>query len=758
MTKMWRRLRSIWPWWPWTRSQRALVHEGVPQNTRSVSDETCCGSSESVEPEAVAGEEATAEGDGVGNQSEEAAVGDEEPTKAGDVCEPRAEQNPGPGEATSKGQHVGATETVDDEADDREEDEDAEREVAASVAEDAERRRRRPRQKPTERGGVRPEPNAETRKGRKGGDARDRSRVARARIVCRKNAGMWEVAVIPAAGVVVRDEADGQSGLSGEFTPAEFRSVALIEDEAGDRVERVPLYVDEPMVFRLGADWQGEGRKVGGVGVGHFIVIAPAEWKRLGDAPVEPEACVDSGYRAHYFFGSRGDGPVEGFEERGVSSSVIVLNGARVFDDSDQGELFVGKPPVLKAPGMAVARVGEEGKDGWAETFGLDDGTSLADVLDGREGWFFVRVYRKGVGVAADSVPFRYMSSLREIRMGGEVYAADTLLVPGSRGHAATDVEIVADGGSTPVARVTVDGSRDLEYDRGHVVCPPDPDAKELQIRVVGACGVVDVAVGMPRVWWAISTAGETPGQWLDQAPRMTREEFRALGLAAAEIRIDVPDRVQRVGVGFGDEGVTNYRATKRARRRGCVVPLEHFVDHAEIDRRLFQDAALSAVFADRAVDLLEISADALPRIVEFSVGCGRVLPGDTVAVQWRAEDCEGVTVTLAPGVGHVGPEGSCEIQVEHTTRVLLTLSADRMADVVEERVIDVAEPDSANGTGPVARAKAVGGWRPAKGFSLREVSAVRGAEGLGIRIDRRRRSEHAINVAALERCVNEQQ
>ncbi|MDE0055393.1 MAG: hypothetical protein OXT64_14245 [Gammaproteobacteria bacterium] len=733
-----------------------MVHEGIPQGTRGVSDETCRGSSESVEPEAVAGGGAAAEGDRVGSQSEEVAVRYEEPTKTGDVCEQQAEQYPGPGEATSRGQDEGVTDTVDDAAEEREKDEGAAPDVAA-VAEGAERRRGQRRRKPPARGGVRRE-KEKARKGRPGGDARGRSRE-RARIVCRKNAGLWGVAVIPAAGVVVRDEADGQAaGMSREFTPAEFRSVALIEDEAGGRVERVPLFVDEPMVFRLGVDWQGEGRKVGGVGVGHFIVIAPAGWKRLGDAPVDPEACVDSGYRAHYFFGSRRDGrPVEGFEERGVSSSVIVLNGPRVFDDSDQGEMFVGKPPVLEAPGMAVARVGEEGKDGWAETFVLDDERSLADVLGGREGWFFVRVYREGVGVAADSVPFRYMSSLREIRMEGEVYAADTLLLPGSRGHAATDVQIVADGGATAVAGVTVDGSRDLESDGGHIVCPPDPEAKELHISVAGAGGVVDVVVGMPRVWWSFSTAGETPEQWFDQAPRMTREEFRALGLAGAEIRIDVPDRVQRVGVGFGDEGATNYQATKDARRRSCVVPLGHFVDHAEIDRRLFQNAALGAVFADRAVDLLEISADAPPRIVEFSVDYDQASPGDTVAVRWRAEDCDGVTVSLAPGVGQVGPEGSCEIQVEHPTRVALTLSADGMADVVEERVIDVVEPDAANGMGPVARAKALGGWRTAKGFSLREVAAVRGADGLGIRIDRRRRSEHAINVTALERCVNEQ-
>ena len=295
------------------------------------------------------------------------------------------------------------------------------------------------------------------------------------------------MAVIPAAGVVVRGAADRHAtGTGREFAPPEFTDVAVIEDEGGGRPERVPLYVDEPMVFRLGADWQGEGRKVGGVGSGHFIVIAPTGWTRLGDAPVDPEPCVDGGYRAHYFFGSRGDARrVAGFEERSVSSTVIALDGDRVFDDSDQGEMFVGKPPVLEAPGMAVARVGEEGKDGWGETFGLNQ-RSLADVLAGREGWFFVRVYREGAGVEADSVHFRYMARLREIRLDGEAYAPDTVLLPRLRGHATVDVEIVWDGGGGAVVAVTTDGSQELACDGGHLASPADREAGQLRIKVAG--------------------------------------------------------------------------------------------------------------------------------------------------------------------------------------------------------------------------------------------------------------------------------
>ncbi len=756
LTEMWIRLRSMWSSFRWTRPQMEVKGEAMPLK---VGDEAGTAISLGVQDDAAAGAETTVEEvDAGGCQSGEEPAGDVRPAEPEGVSGERGAETPDSGGAAPPdgGGVPGPVEVVDEE---RKEDGRAEREAAPAPEDRGETRRSRPRRKPVERGGARRGPRKETREDGAAGRTLRRSPVARARIVCRKNAGRWGIAVTPAAGVVVRGESDKQSGVAGgEFTPAEFRSVALIEDEGGGRPERVPLFADEPMVFRLGADWQGEGRRVGGVGIGHFIVIAPAGWKRLGDVPVEPEACVDSGYRAHYFFGSRGDGrPVEGFEERGVSSSVIVLNGDRVFDDSDQGELFVGEPPVLKAPGMAVARVGEEGKEGWGETFGLDDGRSLADVLGGREGWFFVRVYREGVGVEADSVHFRYMPNLREIRMEGEVYDADTLLVPGPRGHVSVDVEIVGDGRAAPIVGVTVDGSLKLERDGGRFECPADPAMTELEISVAGERGVVDVVVGMPRVWWRLPVPGETAGQWLDRAPRMTREEFRTLGLAGAEIWIDVPDRVRRVGVGFGDEGATNYPATKSGQRRGCVVPLGHFVDHAEIDQWLFRDAALSARFAEAVVELVEIAADALPKIVEFTVGRSRVLPGDTVAVRWRADDCEGVAVSLGPDVGQVGFEGSREIRLKESTRVALTLSAAGMEDVVEGRVIEVVEPDVLNGSELVPRAKAAELWRRAKGFSLREVSAVRGAEVLAIRVDRRRRSKHAVNVAALERCVNEQ-
>ena len=761
LSEMWRRLQSAWRSWRRTPPQRDVVDAGIRQG------ELCL-------------EKGVREVD-TGAAQEKAEQGSEDGRGCRPVkTEPCGVEAPGDrapsGEIAANDGELAEQESVEQEGAEREPAEekpteqeplDRERAQGEIVAEEEDTAppevgsrptRRRGRRKPVERGGARGGAQERPPPG-DSGRSRTPVRVSRARIVCRQRAGRWEVAVVPAPGVVVRGETEGPSAAAnGEFLPKAFRSVAQIEDEVGGQTERVPLYVDEPMVFRLGADWQGEGRKVGGVGVGHFIVIAPAEWTRLGDAPVDPEACVDAGFRAHYFVADRGDGQaVEGFAERGVSSSIIALDGDRVFDESEQGELFVGEPPALKAVGMAFVRVGEEGKQGWGESFALDGERSLADVLDGREGRFFVRVYREGTGMEADSVQFRYLGDLREIRMKGEAYAADTVLLPTTRGNAAVDVRIVAAERTGVAVTGATDGTREFEVDAGTVVCPADPEARQLRFRVAGTRGDVDVVVGLPRMWWRLATPGESPEPWRDQAQTMTREEFRTLGLAGAEIWVDVPERVPRVGVGFDDEGGMNYRARKDGPRRCCAVPLAHYLDHMEIDQRLFRDAALGARLGEAAVDLIGITADPLPRIVDFSVGCGRVSPGDSVVVQWRVEDCEGVTVSLEPGVGPVGAEGSREIRVEQTMVVTLTLSAAGMEDVVEERAIEVEEPEPASAGGPVAHAKALGGWRPAKGFSAGEVAAVRGAAGLPIRADWRRRSVHAINVATLERWMNGQ-
>ena len=86
-------------------------------------------------------------------------------------------------------------------------------------------------------------------------------------------------------------------------------------------------------------------------------------------------------------------------------------------------------------------------EQGWGQNFqpGLQ---SLAEVLRGREGRFFLRVYDPEVRML-DSVAFRYVRDLSRINVNGTEYAQGTMLMPGETGYPRTEISLVGADGST---------------------------------------------------------------------------------------------------------------------------------------------------------------------------------------------------------------------------------------------------------------------------------------------------------------------
>ena len=206
--------------------------------------------------------------------------------------------------------------------------------------------------------------------------------------------------------------------------------------ENGDKRE-VALFNGEPLIFKFSKNWKGT--EISQITNGHFIVIAPAEWTRVGDRRDTggAEPCKDEKFRAHFFSRNKNDSDeeIKGFEGHpplpvGLS---IEWDGERVFDDSaDEGILFVGDAPKpVLSPDIASARVVEETEDGggWGENF-IPSDEKLAKVLNGREGHFSLRIYARGSRRELDSKQFRYMSQLKEIRVDGKPYTADTAITP----------------------------------------------------------------------------------------------------------------------------------------------------------------------------------------------------------------------------------------------------------------------------------------------------------------------------------------
>ena len=323
---------------------------------------------------------------------------------------------------------------------------------------------------------------------------------SRPEVICRRPLGSVQWEVVLSTGFpdgVVKHDGKPIMPVNGEWSISSFDRHLSIDRGDGSPIQ-ISLFDGSPMIFKLKKDWSGDGRKVIRITRGHFIVIVPAGWVRKGRVPHEPDPCSDCTFTAHYFFrdGSESHEELGGFggHEIDWSGPAFRLSGKRVFDDSDHGLLFTGpQPPRMnRAERVVWGRVGEEATDGWK---GLNFRTSesLADVLDGRQGHFFLRAYDEQSAML-DSVEFRYLRGLREIRVNGEPYAKDTLLVPPATGHHPTKVQFVGIDGLrvrlAPSARTAIE-----EDAKASLVVNPHPDADHVTCDVEADDGRVAVVV-----------------------------------------------------------------------------------------------------------------------------------------------------------------------------------------------------------------------------------------------------------------------
>ena len=363
----------------------------------------------------------------------------------------------------------------------------------------------------------------------------------------------------------------------------------------GEEID-VPLFEGKALVFRSAADWSF-GRSARGVGQGHFLVIAPEDWRRIGQAPVEPAAC-GPGFLTHHFHFEEGetvDGPPVGFHghELDTVGPGFTLSGVRVFDDSREGDLFRAIPGLSCAQGVREVRVGSEGDDAWlGETFDPNE-KNLAEVLGGRQGRFFVRAYDDS-GLR-DSGQFRVLEELREIRINGEPYSPSTVLLPLATGHREASVQLLAS--SQPGA--------DTEWDVRRL--PPEPDGERALYRLRTGYGTVSVEVRPPRVWWRIRGAKGSPGAWRDVRLELKRQDFQRFGGEGRCLDVRFPKSVKGVRVGFDAVTRRRYPAPLVGEWRVASVPLRDFQDYAAVARPAAKERALAVRFGDLSVRPLRI-------------------------------------------------------------------------------------------------------------------------------------------------------
>ena len=551
-------------------------------------------------------------------------------------------------------------------------------------------------------------------------------------------------------------------GTSLDFTGRQCRIPSLkgrlIVSSLDKQDHVVPLFEGEPLIFKLRKGWTGGGQKVAKITSGHFIVIAPDTWERTLGAPVEPDGCADPTFRAHYFHrdGTPSAGRVDGFREWHCSPDAtgIELTGRRVWDDSDDGPLFVGGAPILEgSPEIEWARVGEETGHGWGQNF-RPDRQSLPEILDGREGRFYLRVYDPEVCLL-DSVAFRYMRELTRIEVDGAEYAQGTVLVPTKTGYPRTEVRFIGADGSTctpvlsPQAHQTIAPS-------GAIVVAPRPDADRLSCSLGSGAGAVNIVLDLPRVWWRLEDGRPGTGEWRDTPLVMTREEFRKHAYVEATLSL-LSTRETSVRAGFGDDLDQQY--SRKIQDSHISIPLAHFVDHTQIDRRLNADAHFQVEWAAEIVPLIVISADPVPEIVSFTAEPATILAGDEATLEWTTRDAGDARAAIEPDAGVVESEGIHTVSPTRTTRYALTLAVSGADDIRKTVTVTVNSPPAPFGQ-PVARVMSpAGGWRKGKGFStseLREAGLmVRDAVGRSVPFDRRRRTKHRANVEAIRSMLD---
>ena len=512
----------------------------------------------------------------------------------------------------------------------------------------------------------------------------------------------------------------------------------------------VPLFEGGPLIFKLRKNWRGEGRKIARITNGHFILIAPATWERTGRAPVEPDACADTGFRVHYFYknATATNESIGGFREWGNSpvATGIELAGRRVFDDSDAGDLFVGNAPILKSSSDVVwARVGEETELGWGLNFRPNE-QSLAEVLDGREGRFFLRVYDSEAKLL-DSTDFRYLRNLRQIRVNGTAYSEGLTVVPALSGHPPSEVRFVDADGSTIDPILQREASQVVEPS-GVLLVPPNPDADRISCALATNTSRVDIVLELSRIWWRLEGGHSELGDWKDTPVIMTRQEFQRHAYSNVSMAL-LSRRFGSVRVGFNDELAQRYRRLTGDEQ--IAIPLVHFVDHAQIVQRLREDAHFNVEWAGKIVPLIVVSADPMPEILSFTAEPSTIFARQEVALKWTTRNARNALVSIDPVPEVVGSDGIVTVRPTKTTRYTLTLTVpgtDGICSTVEVAV----KQQSMMGRRPIASVMSTGGgWRYGKGFSVSEIRAagvtVKGAVQRSIPIDRRRRSLHRANV-----------
>ena len=521
-------------------------------------------------------------------------------------------------------------------------------------------------------------------------------------LICRRtNALQWEVVLSAVEGYGIKEVRCDHVGkplvmMKGEYSLPSLTGSLYIEQEDRETYE-LPLFNGTPLIFKMRNSWSGDGRKVGGITNGHYIVIVPNHWRRTGHIPVEAEVCKDSEYMAHYYYITKSPsaGDVGGFEKYALplTDSYLELEGNRVFDDSDEGELFVGANLRLNTmPGVVWARIGEEKKGGWGLNFMPTEQTLLTDILNGQQGRFYIRVYDDEIKLL-DSDEFRYMRDLREIRVNGETYTKNTLIGPPYSER--TVLRFIGEAGSNLVPTIPQSTKYTKVCEDGRLFLDPHPNADTVSCELnSGDANSVRLVVMVPRVWWRIEV-GESSisAKWRDKPLVTTQAELREYANSHAIIRVRLPRRVSSIRMGFGNNlDLKIGDLIDVGTSREFELDLYDFIDHTELDLRqpLKEGVSFYVQIESTVLPLIQIHADRTPEIVSFTSMPTEITIGEEVTLHWETRNAESSNVSIVPEIGQVQSSGSTRTPLYETLKFTLRLRVKGFKEISRSVMVKV--------------------------------------------------------------------
>ncbi len=598
---------------------------------------------------------------------------------------------------------------------------------------------------------------------------RKKSSPSRLELICRKVPGFnkWEVILTAGKKFDVKDVFLNDRSLDSNqntFQISELNGSLNITNNDGYKYS-IPLFEEgKPLIFKLRKDWTGEGRRISKITNGYFIVVAPLNWERIGHIPVEPDNCDDSEFLAHYFYrdATEAEEDVFGFKDctESLVDAGIKLKGERAFDDSDEGELFVGEPPKLKnSCRYEWARIGEEKRGGWGKNF-QPQKKQISEVFHNQNcGRYYLRVYDSEAHML-DSISFRYHRHLKQIEVNGNKYDKDTLLVPTAKGYRTTSVRFIAVNSE----KLSIDLPNEDVYRTSTlpntIEVPRCYEADIVSCNIGTDKHVVNVVLNLPRVWWRLQGGcGDLGfGEWQDTPIEITREEFRNQANSGAHMVV-LSKRLRSINAGFDEDLNQIFCRTKD--KEFIEIPLLYFVNYTQIDQNLYSDAHFKIRLADKEITLILIQADPKPDIVSFTATPSTIFAGQEASLRWVVRNAGCAHITIEPDIGRCPDEsdGTCIVRPTDSTQYKLTLSASDLVDICKTVSINVKSPSiPIDNTTPRVKFQ-TSEWRNGKGFSIGELReaglAVTEALYRSIPIDKRRRSSHHTNVETLRRILD---